>query len=39
MNQQLEQLSGQIERITFTNEDTGFTIAKVAGRYRRTGKS
>jgi exodeoxyribonuclease V alpha subunit len=25
----LTELSGQIERITFTNEDTGFTIAKV----------
>ncbi len=29
MNQQLEQLQGQIERITFTNEETGYTIAKV----------
>jgi exodeoxyribonuclease V alpha subunit len=29
MSQQLEQLSGQIERITFTNEDNGFTIAKI----------
>ena len=29
MSQQLEQLQGQIERITFTNEDTGFTIAKI----------
>src|SRR5664280_1666548 len=29
MTQQLEQLQGQIERITFTNEDTGFTVAKI----------
>ena len=29
MNQQLEQLSGQIERITFTSEETGYTVAKI----------
>jgi exodeoxyribonuclease V alpha subunit len=29
MNQQLEQLQGQIERITFTNGDTGYTVAKI----------
>ncbi len=29
MSQQLEQLQGQIERITFTNEETGYTVAKV----------
>ena len=29
MNQQLEQLQGQIERITFTSEETGYTVAKV----------
>ena len=29
MNQELEQLQGQIERVTFTNEETGYTVAKV----------
>ena len=29
MNQQLEQLQGQIERITFTSEETGYTVAKI----------
>jgi len=29
MSQQLEQLQGQIERVTFTNEETGYTVAKV----------
>ncbi len=27
----LAELQGQIERITFTNEENGFTIAKVKG--------
>jgi exodeoxyribonuclease V alpha subunit len=31
----LTQLSGQIERITFTNEESGFTIARVKVRGRR----
>ncbi len=29
MEQELEQLQGQIERITFTSEETGYTVAKV----------
>jgi len=29
MTRQLEQLSGQIERITFTSEETGYTVAKI----------
>jgi len=29
MSQQLEQLQGQIERVTFTNEETGYTVVKV----------
>ena len=29
MTQHLEQLSGQIERITFTSEETGYTVAKI----------
>ena len=35
MKQPLEQLQGQIERITFTNEDTGYTVAKVKAYGRR----
>jgi len=29
MTKQLEQLTGQIERITFTSEETGYTVAKI----------
>ena len=29
MNQKLEQLQGQIERITFASEETGYTVAKI----------
>jgi len=29
MNQQLEQLQGQIERITFYSEETGYAVAKI----------
>jgi len=35
MEQELEQLQGQIERITFTNEETGYTVAKVSVYGRR----
>ncbi len=31
----LERLQGQIERVTFSNEDTGFTVAKVKVKGRR----
>ena len=30
----LTDLSGQIERITFTNEENGFTIAKVKVKWK-----
>ena len=35
MKQPLEQLQGQIERVTFTNEETGYTVAKVKAYGRR----